>query len=228
MNIPLHIGIIMDGNGRWAKLRGKKRNYGHRKGTLNVEDVTLHAFDRGVKVVSLYAFSSENWKRPKEEVDGLMDLLREFFKKYITRFIKKKVRLRIMGDVTALADDLQETIKRVMERTKSYEDRTLNIGINYGGRGEIVKAVNEILSEGKTVTEEEISAHLYTCDLGEPDLIIRTGGELRLSNFMLYQGAYAELYFTDCLWPDFKEAELDKALEAYALRQRRFGDVVEE
>lgn len=223
--IPQHIGIIMDGNGRWAKTRGKKRSFGHKHGSDNVERIVNHAFNRGVKVVSLYAFSSENWQRPKEEVDELMQLLSHYFKKFSATFVKNKIKLMIMGDVSALTKKIQDEIKQITEKTAEYSDHVLCIGINYGGRQEIVRAVNALISEGKEVTVEGISQNLYTAELGEPDLIIRTGGECRLSNFMLYQGAYSELYFTDVLWPDFKKENLDQALESFSQRERRFGKV---
>lgn len=223
--IPSHVGIIMDGNGRWATNKGKNRSYGHKYGSLNVERIAIRAFEKGVKVLSLFAFSSENWSRPKEEVEELMRLLEVYFKKFINKLIKKNVRLSVMGDVSALSSKLQRIIIEGQEKSKDNDGFVLNIGINYGGRQEIVKAVNEIVKDGDDITVENISKHLYTSKLGEPDLIIRTGGEKRISNFMLFQGAYSELYFSDVLWPDFDECEFDKALEEYSLRNRRFGKV---
>ncbi len=225
LKIPSHVGIIMDGNGRWATARGKNRSYGHNEGSKNVERVVNYAFNRGVKTVSLYAFSSENWSRPKDEVDELMRLLKVFFKKFIRKIVKNKIKLFVMGDLDGLSKDLRELILKCMGETAEYDEHVLNIGINYGGRGEIVRAVNKLIAEGKEVTEDGISENLYTYGFGEPDLIIRTGGELRLSNFMLYQGAYSELYFTDVLWPDFGEAEFDTALKSFSERKRRFGGV---
>lgn len=224
---PAHIGIIMDGNGRWATARGKKRSYGHRAGTANVEKIVEHAFRRGVKTLSLFAFSSENWARPKEEVDELMRLLETYVKKFLKKLKKENVRATVMGDVSALSPKLQKVIANAVEETKNNDGGVLNIGINYGARQEIVYAVNKLIKKGEPVTVESISENLYTAEFGEPDLIIRTGGELRLSNFMLYQGAYSELYFTDVLWPDFNEAELDKAIEEFGRRHRRFGKVEE-
>ncbi len=224
-NIPAHVGIIMDGNGRWAKAQGKNRSYGHKIGSDNVERVATYAFKNGVKVLSLYAFSSENWARPKEEVDELMRLLEVYFKKFINKLIKKDVRLCVMGDKTALSTKLQDIVKEAEEKSKDNNSFVLNIGINYGGRQEIVNAVNTLIKENKEVTVESISQNLYTAPFGEPDLIIRTGGEYRLSNFMLYQGAYSELYFTDILWPDFNEEEFEKALSSFAKRNRRYGKV---
>lgn len=223
--LPRHVGIIMDGNGRWAKQRGKERSYGHRVGSDNVDKIVTHAFSRGVKALSLYAFSSENWARPKAEVDELMRLLKVYFKKFIKKVVKNKVRLFVMGDLSVLDGDLQKIIAEGMEKTKDYTDNVLNIAVNYGGRQEIVNAVNNLIKDGKEITVESISQNLYTAPFGEPDLIIRTGGELRLSNFMLYQGAYSELYFTPVLWPDFDESEFDKALENFSLRNRRYGKI---
>ena len=225
INLPKHVGIIMDGNGRWANARGKNRSYGHKAGSDNVEKVVTHAFERGVKVISLYAFSAENWARPKEEVDELMRLLKVYFGKFIKKFTKKGVKLVVMGDVSVLPQELQKIIKDGQEQTKDYTQHVLNIGMNYGGRQEIVTAVNKLLDDGKPVTIEGISQNLYTADMGEPDLIIRTGGELRLSNFMLFQGAYSELYFTDVLWPDFSPEDFDRALTDFSGRKRRFGKV---
>ena len=225
LKVPNHVGIIMDGNGRWANARGKKRSYGHNEGSKNVDRIVTHAFNRGVKTLSLYAFSSENWARPQEEVDELMRLLKVYFQKFIKKVLKNKVRLVVMGDLNRLSPDLKEIIEKDMKETEKYTDHILNIGINYGGRGEIVRAVKKLIADGKEITEQGISENLYTAEFGEPDLIIRTGGEFRLSNFMLYQGAYSELYFTDVLWPDFDESELDKAITAFSERKRRFGKV---
>ena len=225
--IPSHIGIIMDGNGRWATLRGEKRSYGHRAGTANVEKITEHAFKLGIKTLSLYAFSSENWARPKEEVDELMRLLEMYFKKFLKKVEKEKLRINVMGDTSVLSAKLQKIINKAVETTRANDAGVINIGLNYGGRQEIVYAVNKLLKENKEITVENISENLYSAEFGEPDLIIRTGGEIRLSNFMLYQGAYSELYFTDVLWPDFDEKELDKAVDAFSKRHRRFGKVEE-
>lgn len=224
-SIPKHVGIIMDGNGRWAKLRGKERSYGHKVGSNNVEKIVSHAFNCGVEALSLYAFSCENWSRPKKEVDELMRLLKVYFKKFINKILKNDVRLFVMGDLSVLDNELQKTIKEAMDKSKDNKKTTLNIAVNYGGRQEIVKAVNELIKNGEEITVDGINNHLYTAELGEPDLIIRTGGELRISNFMLYQGAYSELYFTQVLWPDFNEEEFDKALEEFGKRNRRYGNV---
>jgi len=223
--IPRHIGIIMDGNGRWATLRGKKRSFGHKAGSDNVDRVVTHAFSRGVKAVTLYAFSSENWSRPKEEVDELMRLLEKYFEKFIGKVIEKKVKLNIIGDVSALSNKLQKIIYECEEKSKVNSDFILNIGINYGGRQEVCTAVNKLIKDKKEITIDGILDNLYTKESGEPDLIIRTGGEYRLSNFLLFQSAYSELYFTKVLWPDFNEEELDKAIDEFGNRHRRFGGV---
>ena len=225
VKIPRHLGIIMDGNGRWAEKRNKLRSFGHRAGSANVDRIVTHAFNLGVKTLSLFAFSCENWTRPEKEVNELMRLLEKYFKKFISKVLEKNVKLSVMGDVSVLSDKLKKIISDATERSAKNDGFVLNIGINYGGRQEIVRAVKDILAEGGEVSVDNISAHLYTSDFGEPDLIIRTGGELRISNFMLFQSAYSELYFTDVLWPDFDEKELDKAIAEYGERHRRFGGV---
>lgn len=223
--IPSHVGIIMDGNGRWATLRGKKRTYGHQHGSKNVDRIVSHAFKSGIKALTLYAFSSENWARPKEEVDALMKLLVTYFKKFINKVVKNDVKLVVIGGRDKLSPELIKVIEAGEEASKDNNGHVLAIALNYGGRQEVVIAVNKLIKEGREVTVSSISENLYTADFGEPDLIIRTGGEYRLSNFLLYQGAYSELYFTDVLWPDFDEAELDKAIESFGERKRRFGKV---
>lgn len=225
VKIPSHVGIIMDGNGRWAKLRGKKRTYGHKFGSENVEKIASHAFKMGVKTLSLYAFSSENWSRPKEEVDELMRLLKVYFEKFIKKVVKNKVKIKVSGDINVLSNDLKSVIFKAEEESKTFTEHTLNIMLNYGGKQEICKAVNDLIKKGEEVTVDSISKNLYTYEFGEPELIIRTGGELRLSNFMLYQGAYSELYFTEVLWPDFNEEEFDNAINDFSRRNRRFGNI---
>ena len=227
-NLPLHIGIIMDGNGRWAKARGKKRTYGHKVGSKNVDKIVSHAFKRGVKVLSLYAFSSENWERPQEEVNELMRLLKVYFTKFLGKVIKNNVRLSVMGDMRKQTPELQELIAKDIEASKNNTGSILNVAINYGGRQEIVYAVKKLLEKGEDITVEGISQNLYTAEFGEPDLIIRTGGDIRTSNFMVYQSAYSELYFTEKFWPDFNEEEFDKAILNYSQRKRRFGRIEEE
>lgn len=224
--VPSHVGIIMDGNGRWATARGKDRSFGHREGSKNVDRIVTHAFETGVKTLTLYAFSAENWARPQKEVDEIMRLLKAYFKKYISKIVKNKVRVAVIGEKERLTDELNEIISRDEERSKQYSDHNLLIAVNYGARQEIVRAANELVKDGKEITVDGISSRLFTAEFGEPDLIIRTGGEQRLSNFLLYQGAYAELYFTDVLWPDFNEEEFDKAIDEFKKRTRRFGKVL--
>ena len=225
VNIPKHVGIIMDGNGRWATARGQKRSFGHKEGSANVDKIVTHAFKRGIKSLTLYAFSAENWARPKEEVDGLMKLLKDYLKKFAKKLYKNDVRLIVIGGREQLSKDLVEAIDEVEKKSENNQSNVLNIAINYGGRQEIVACVNKLIAEKKEITVESISENLYTAVSGEPDLIIRTGGELRLSNFLLYQGAYSELYFTDVLWPDFNDEQFDKALAEFGQRKRRFGKV---
>ena len=221
--VPKHVGIIMDGNGRWATSRGKERSYGHKAGSANVDRIVTHAFKRGVYALTLYAFSSENWARPKHEVDALMKLLKVYFKKFLKKVVKNNVKLVVVGGRGELSNDLRKIISDAEEKSKDNTDHVLNIAVNYGGRQEVVHAVKALIEKGEEITVDGISKNLYTAMSGEPDLIIRTGGEMRTSNFLLFQGAYSELYFTDVLWPDFDEAQLDLALENFASRNRRFG-----
>ena len=223
-NIPLHVGIIMDGNGRWAQKRGKERSYGHKAGSANVDRIVEHAFTIGVKSVTLYAFSSENWARPAEEVQQLMKLLAHYLKKLTAKAVKKQIRLNVLGAKERLSADLNAVIEKYTAKTAMFTERNLNVLVDYGGRGEIVHAARRAAEKGE-ITEESLAENLYTAGQPELDLIIRTGGEIRLSNFLLYQAAYAELYFTDVLWPDFDEAEFDKAIENYSKRKRRYGKV---
>ena len=224
--IPSHVGFIMDGNGRWAKSKGKPRNFGHSKGADNVDLIVTSCFEKGIKVVSLYAFSTENWSRPKEEVDKILNLLHKFLIKYTKKLIANQVRLVISGDLNALPKELAVLCREKMENTKVFSDKILNIALNYGGRQEIISAVNSLLKQGKTeISEEDFARELYTANLPDIDLIVRTSGEQRLSNFFPYQSVYSELYFTSVYWPDFNEAELQKALDWYAERNRRFGGV---
>lgn len=223
---PKHVGFIMDGNGRWAKLRGKPRSFGHIKGSDNVEKVVTRCFERGVYAVTLYAFSTENWLRPKEEVDKILSLLEKFLKKYIKTLVKNEVKLVFSGDLSVLPKSLKNLAEEKTQQTENFTKNVLNIALNYGSRAEIIRACNALIKSGKSeVTEKDFENELYTKFLPEIDLIVRTGGEKRLSNFFMYQAAYAELYFTDVYWPDFKEEELDKALLWFSKRQRRFGNV---
>ena len=225
--VPNHIGIIMDGNGRWAKMRGKPRYYGHKKGADVLEGIFRYAVDKGVKVVSFYAFSTENWARPQDEVSRLMGLLHTMLKRFLPIFIKDKIRLVVSGDL--YSDKITERGRRdilsAMEKTKCFDKSIVNICFNYGSKDEIVAAANAAAVKGLPITKETIEQNLWTYGLPPVDLVIRTSGEQRLSNFMLWQAAYAEVYFTDCLWPDFNNQELDKAIEWYENRDRRFGNV---
>ncbi len=224
--IPRHVGIIMDGNGRWAKLRGKPRNYGHKKGAEVIDEIVSECFDKGIEAVSLYAFSTENWIRPKEEVNAIFGLLGLLLNSKFKKLMREKVRLLVSGDLSPIPENLRKRCEEVMALTADFTGRTLNVAVNYGSRAEIVRACNAIAQDGiKTVTEEEIEKRLYTAGLPDIDLVIRTSGEMRLSNFFLWQCAYAEFYFTDVLWPDFHANELDEALEWYSGRKRRFGGV---
>ncbi len=216
-----HVAIIMDGNGRWAKRRHMPRVLGHQRGVEAVRRLVRAARSMGLECLTLYAFSSENWKRSDEEVKDLMGLLRRFIKSDLPEFITNDVRLKIIGDYKVLEPDLVEMLDDALERT-SGGTITLAVALNYGSQQEIARAAAKAASEG-AVTVETISAHLDTADLPPLDLLIRTSGEVRLSNFLLWQAAYAEMYFTDVLWPDFKPAHLEEALSAFANRERRFG-----
>jgi len=225
-HVPTHIGIIMDGNGRWAKQRGWPRLAGHRAGVENLRRVLQAAVELGVSIVTLYAFSTENWKRPLDEVHGLLNILNEALKKEVGELHKNGVQLRHLGDLTPLAADLQQQIHAAVELTRHNQRLIANIAFNYGGRQEIVEAVRHLVQNGirpEEITEEAISAHLYTGALPDPDLIIRTSGEMRVSNFLIWQSAYAEYYITPVYWPDFNKVELYKALVAFNQRERRYG-----
>ena len=234
MRVPNHIAIILDGNGRWAKKRGMPRSFGHVKGCENLEDICEVAKELGVKYLTVYAFSTENWKRSKEEVDGLMKLFRNYLKKCIKISQKNNMRVKVIGDITAFDSDIQESIKKLEDFSKDFTDLHFQIALNYGSRDEITRAVNRMLEDQKAgkletpVSEDTISDYLDTAGLPDPDLMIRTSGELRLSNYLLWQLAYSEFYFTDVPWPDFKKEELIKAIEKYNERDRRYGGVKEE
>lgn len=224
--VPRHVGIIMDGNGRWAKQRGKPRRYGHKKGADVIDEVVTACFERGADAVSLYAFSTENWVRPKEEVDAIFGLLGILIDKKLAKLIKNEIKLIISGDISPLPESLRKKCSNAVQKSGKFKGKVLNVALNYGSRAEITRAVNVALGSGRTeITEEDISAGLYTAGLPDIDLVIRTSGEMRLSNFFLWQCAYAEFYFTDVLWPDFHKEELDKAFEWYSHRKRRFGGV---
>ena len=228
VKIPQHIAIIMDGNGRWAKKRMMPRSIGHRYGMERMIGLMEHAFEVGVQYITVYALSTENLKRPKEELDALFDLFRNNFKQMMGRVCSRGVRLRALGDVSLLPDDIVQILRESEEETAKYEGRGVNVAVCYGARDEIVHAVNAAVEKGEKVTEESFAKLLYTKDIPDPDLIIRTGKEVRLSNFLLYQAAYAELYFSDKMFPEFSDKDLDEAIENYQNRVRRFGKTDEQ
>ena len=228
--MPKHIAIIMDGNRRWAKSKGKPVSFGHKEGAKTLEKIVRYANKIGLEYITVYAFSTENWKRAEDEVKALMLLLQSYLDDYSKRADTENIRVKILGDISALSEGMQKSIINCMERTKNNTGVTFNIALNYGGRNEILKAVKEIanqVKEGKIdvedIKEETISAHLYTKNEPDPDLVIRTSGELRLSNFLPWQSVYAELLFIQKNWPDFEEEDLDKAIIEYQKRTRKFG-----
>lgn len=227
--LPVHIGIIMDGNGRWAKKRMLPRLLGHRAGVDALKRVTEAAQKIGIKVMSYFAFSTENWKRSKEEVDGIFDLVLTHLKENYDRFVNGKTKIMTMGDISKLPKELYELLLDVTEKTKHNTEFIVNIALNYGSRSELSRAFTNLAKKGKVeITEDDIKSELYTSELPDPDLIIRTSGEMRLSNFMLFQSAYSELYFPKIHWPDFDEKHLRKAIIEYQSRDRRFGNVKQE
>ena len=235
MNVPNHIAIILDGNGRWAKAKGMPRGYGHVKGCANLEQVCYDIKDLGVKYLTVYAFSTENWKRSREEVDGLMKLFRSYLKKCIKISRDNKMKIKIIGDISAFAPDIQESIRKLEEFSKDYDELYFQIAMNYGSRDEITRGMRKMaqdVADGKLspedVTEARVESYLDTAGVPDPDLLIRTSGEQRLSNFLMWQLAYTEFYFTDVAWPDFHKAELIQAIEKYNQRDRRYGGVKEE
>ncbi|MCR5557988.1 MAG: isoprenyl transferase [Butyrivibrio sp.] len=229
-NVPAHVAIILDGNGRWAKEKGMPRNYGHMQGAKAVEDILEVARDMGIKYLTVYAFSTENWNRPESEVTALMKILRQYLKTSIKKSMKNNVRCRVIGDKSGLSPDIQDAIAELEKATAANTGLTFSIAINYGGRDEIVRAVRQVADKVKSgemdpsdITEEVLNSHLDTNYLPDPDLLIRTCNEQRISNFLLWQCAYTEFYFTPIAWPDFDKTELEKAVEAYAGRNRKFG-----
>lgn len=229
-NVPYHVGIIMDGNGRWAQARGLPRLAGHRAGTENIRRVLRTSVEFGIKILTIYAFSTENWNRPPAEVRGLMDILGRVIDHELKDLHKNGVQLRHIGRLEGISDRLRKRVLHAIELTKNNDTLILNVAFNYGGRAEILDAVRSLLREGVSpnlLTERLFADHLYTAGVPDPDLIIRTGGEMRLSNFMIWQAAYAEIYSTPTYWPDFDQAELHKALVQYANRERRFGRVLQ-
>ena len=230
--IPKHVAIIMDGNGRWAKNRGMPRIAGHKEGMGVVKKIVRFASDNGIEVLTLYAFSTENWKRPKNEVEFLMKLPVDFLNTYLPELIERNVRVQTIGDFDVLPPHTKKAVEEAIERTKDNDGLILNFALNYGSRFEMVNAVKQIVSKVESgeiahadIDEDLFSSELYTCDLTEPDLLIRTSGEQRLSNFLLWQLAYAEFWFTEVYWPDFTENHFEKALYDYQNRKRRYGGV---
>ncbi len=234
MNVPQHVAIILDGNGRWAKSKGMPRNYGHAQGSKNVERICEDAWRMGIKYLTVYAFSTENWNRPKSEVDALMKLLRNYMKTCLKTAEKNDMKIRVIGDITALDEDIKGRIKELEEASKNNNGLNFTIAINYGSRDEMIRATRKLAQDcvdGKvdvsSIDEKLYEGYLDTHDIPDPDLLIRTSGELRLSNYLLWQLAYTEFYFTDVLWPDFTKEELVKAIEQYNSRDRRYGGVKE-
>jgi len=235
LNIPQHVAIILDGNGRWAKAKGLPRNYGHIEGAKTVEKICEEAYKMGVQYLTVYAFSTENWNRPQDEVDALMKLLRNYLKNCIKTAHKNRMSVRIIGDVSKLDADLQKSIAELEEATKDNDGLHFQVAINYGGRDEITRATRKLAAKvaagelaAEDITEEMINAHLDTGKLPDPDLLIRTCNEQRISNFLPWQLAYTEFYFTPVAWPDFTKEELLKAVEAYNRRDRKYGGLKEE
>ena len=229
-NLPKHIAIIMDGNRRWAKSKGKSASYGHKEGAKTLEKIVRYANEIGLEYITVYAFSTENWKRAEDEVKALMMLLQNYLDDYAKRADTENIKVKILGDITALSKGMQQSILKCMERTKDNTGITFNIALNYGGRDEIVRAVRRISEKVKNndlkiedITEQEISDNLYTKGQPDPDLLIRTSGELRLSNFLPWQLVYSEFLFIDKNWPDFKEEDLDYAIIEFQKRTRKFG-----
>jgi undecaprenyl diphosphate synthase len=225
--LPRHIVVIMDGNGRWANRKGLDRISGHTEGMKSVKSVVKAARELGIRAITLYAFSVQNWKRPKGEVDALMELLKQYLIKEGNRLVKKEIKLNAIGRLTELPSDVYQVLVEVIEKTRDCKEMTLTLALSYGGREEIVDAVKKIISgwdgSNRDLSEEDFSQFLYTANLPDPDLLIRTSGEMRLSNFLLWQLAYTEIYVTKTLWPDFRRRHLIKAILNYQSRERRFG-----
>lgn len=235
MNVPKHVAIILDGNGRWAKSKGMPRNYGHTQGARNVEKICESAYNMGIEYLTVYAFSTENWSRPKEEVDALMKLLRSYMKNCLRDASKNNMRVRVIGDRSGLDEDLRTQIKNLEEATVANTGLNFTVALNYGSKDEMLRAMNHIkkdmengVIENTEITETLFASYLDTNDIPDPDLLIRTSGEQRLSNYLLWQLAYSEFYFTDVHWPDFSKEELAKAIESYSNRHRRYGGVENE
>jgi len=235
LKIPQHIAIIMDGNGRWAKQKRMPRNYGHMQGSKRVEDICRAAHELGVKYLTIYAFSTENWSRPADEVKALMKILRDYLKESVKKASENNMRVRVIGDRERLDEDIRASIEHLEEVSAGNTGLNFQIALNYGGRDEMLRAIRRIAAECKEgalavedIDEKLFSSYLDTSDIPEPDFMIRTSGEQRLSNFLLWQTAYSEFYFPEVLWPDFDKKELKKAIEEYTKRDRRFGGIKEE
>lgn len=235
LKLPTHVAIMMDGNGRWAKEKGLQRHAGHVKGCRTLETITKDVYELGIKYLTVFAFSTENWKRPIKEVNGLMILLRQYLKNSLKTAKAKNMRVRILGNVTKLDNEIQQNIIELEKQTKNNTGFNLQIAINYGGKDDIVRAMTEIAIDienkklkSSDINEQLISSYLDTSDIPDPDLFIRTSGEERISNFLLWQLSYSEFYFSEVLWPDFSKEELILAIEKYGSRERRFGEVSEE
>lgn len=224
-DLPRHIAVIMDGNGRWAKKRGLPRTSGHAAGAENFRTIATYCKDIGIEYLTVYAFSTENWKRPAQEVETIMSLLERYLHESIEKMERDRVKMAFWGDTGALSPKLRELIARTREISTGYEGCQVNICLNYGGRDELVRAARLLAESGEEITGENLEKHLFSAGVPDPDLIIRPSGEYRLSNFLLWQCAYSELYFTDVLWPDFTTRELDRAIADYQSRSRRFGAI---
>ena len=226
--LPKHIAVIMDGNGRWAQGKLMPRSFGHKEGMRRMIGMLEHAYDVGVEYMTVYALSTENLKRPQDELEGLYNLIRNHFVVEMRKLCARGVRLRVLGDLSLLPPDVEKLLRQAEEETACFSGRGLNIALAYSSRSELVRAVNAAIERGEKVTEESLSSLLYTHGQPDPDLVIRTGKEMRLSNFLLYQSAYAELYFSEKMFPDFSDKELDKAIAEFSSRTRRFGKTDEQ
>jgi undecaprenyl diphosphate synthase len=231
-NYPEHVAVIMDGNGRWAKKRGLTRMQGHRAGVAALREIIKYSREIGLKYLTLYAFSTENWKRPLPEIRNLMDLLVEYINSEIEQLRDNNIRIRVLGDVSALSDSVRKEIKKAVVETSNNDGLVLSVAINYGGRDEILRAVRNIVGDvckgrvnPRDINQDLFEAYLYTEGMPDPDLVIRPSGELRISNFLLWQIAYSELWFSDCYWPDFNAELFQRALDDYAARDRRYGGI---
>lgn len=231
-NLPYHIGIIMDGNGRWAKKRGMPRSFGHKQGAKTFDEIIDFAGNLGIKVVTVYAFSTENWSRPKEEVDSIMELLADYLENGLKKLAGKDTKVKVIGDIGSMSEDIKKGVKNIEEKTKDGKSMTVQIALNYGGRLEIAEAAKKaaLMAVSSKICPDEINSDLlsslmYSPEIPDPDLIIRPSGEYRLSNFLLWESAYSEFWFSDILWPDFKGEDLLRAVYDYQQRSRRFGGV---